>query len=183
MSRPKPVVAPAAAVRSTDWSILIPGPRCVGKWPRADRDEAARLDDRLAELEPEKGPFGLLAVETCDQVGFADAVGRRQERPHRPRDEPIGRAVLLREVVECCRLALEVYTREALPQQWAWTLSNLAYVLHNEAEAVCGLLPVDSARWAAAAPRLEQAISAQRDVYGYAPTMSVANNLVWQIQS
>src|SRR5262252_9210799 len=41
-------------------------------------------------------------------------------------------AQLLAEAVTADRQALEVYTRETLPQQWATTQDNLGIALHNQ---------------------------------------------------
>ncbi len=48
------------------------------------------------------------------------------------------RARFLGEAVTATRAALEVYTREALPQNWAMTQYNLADALRNQAEIETG---------------------------------------------
>ena len=44
------------------------------------------------------------------------------------------RAKLLGEAVAAYRSALEVHTREALPQDWAWSQNNLARALRDQAK-------------------------------------------------
>ena len=68
-------------------------------------------------------------------------------------EKPTLGARLLAEAVAAYRAALEVRTREALPQEWARTQSNLANALCNQAAASDG---PDSARL------LAEAIAAKR---------------------
>ncbi len=52
--------------------------------------------------------------------------------------EGVTRARLLGEAFAACRLALEVYTREALPQGWAGTQNYLALALTAQATEAVG---------------------------------------------
>ena len=50
---------------------------------------------------------------------------------------------MLAEAVKAYRAALQVYTREALPQDWAMTQNNLAATLSDQASASKGAKKVE----------------------------------------